>query len=548
MSLAPRPAASSDAAGLLHALAKPAETCDLRVPGHAALSVPRSAASAPSDARRDTDIILNAARFNPRRYPLRPPLLRLDRWGDAWGSWGVPTDPLNQPTTDREARRVRALRRRLIALLALALLAHAMQIASPLRLNTDSVLLLRMAEAFDEGRGFKPADVPAPFPIGYPTFIAGLRAIGLDQAAGLIGANVLALCVALAATWALIARLARHAPPPFDASLAPPLVCLLSATSWIIVKHTPIVVSELLFLALSMLTLLVISSGGWARRFLLGGALIGACVLLRTIGLALVPALLWSGLMMWLDHRRAAGRPLNVRSAWWLAPVGVGAIALAALLAARSRYWSDMLSLYGTQSLTDAVLRTARFRLSDMGQFTLNLSSSAVDHLPALLFTLAGVAGYAVIFAGLFRLRRAPHPALVYLAASTAFVLIWPYEDPRFLLPVIPVMLWAMLHAPGLPRARPARWALVTAWVSLGAAAMAYSTMLTFSGSAFPDRFGAGEFRDSYRAAFGQPHDPANINPHVLRMLQRHDRAHTKQPAPSRNESADQQPQHQPSR
>ncbi len=543
MSLAPRPAASFDAAGPLHALAKPAETCDLRVPGHAALSVPRRAASAPSDARRVTDIILNAARFNPWRYPLRPPLLRLDRWGDAWGSWGVPTDPLNQPTTDREARRVRALRRGSIALLALALLAHAMQIASPLRLNTDSVLLLRMAEAFDEGRGFKPADVPAPFPIGYPASIAGLRAIGLDHAAGLIGANVLALCVALAATWALIARLARSAPPSFDASLAPPLICLLSAMSWIIVKHTSLVVSELLFFALSMLTLLVISEGGWARRFLLGGALIGACVLLRTIGLALVPALLWSLAQMWLDQRRATARPLNVRSACWLAPLAIGAIALAALLAARSRYWTDMLSLYGTRSLTDAVLRTARFRLRDMGQFSLNLSSGAVDHLPAFLFPLAGAAGYAILFAGLYRLRRAPHPALVYLAASTGFILIWPYEDPRFLLPVIPLMLWVILHAPGLPRARPARWALAAAWLTLGAAAMAYSTMLTFSGGGFPDRFGAGEFRDSYRAAFAQPHDRANINPHVLRMLQRHDPAHTAQTTTRSSAPPDRQPQ-----
>lgn len=431
----------------------------------------------------------------------------------------------------------------LIALLSLAVLAHAAQIASPLRLNTDSVLLLRMAEAFDQGRGFKPPDVPAPFPIGYPAFIIGLRAIGLDHAAGIIGANVLALIVALAATWALTARLARQAPPPFDASLAPPLVGLLTAASWLVVKHTPVVMSELLFLALSMLTLLVISSGGWARRFLLGGALIAACVLLRTIGLALVPALLWSGALMWLDQRRAAGRPPSIRSAWRLAPIGIGAIAIAAILAARSRYWSDMLSLYGSQSFADAALRTARFRLSDMGQFTLNLSSSAVDHLPALIFPIAGAAGYALLFAGLYRLRRAPHPALVYLAASTAFILIWPYEDPRFLLPVIPLMLWAMLHAPGLPRARPARWALATAWLALGAAALGYSTMLTFSGRLFPERYGADEFRDSYRAAFAQPHDPANINPHVLRMLQRHDPAHTTQPAPSQNESADQQPQ-----
>jgi hypothetical protein len=62
----------------------------------------------------------------------------------------------------------------------------------------------------------------------------------------------------------------------------------------------------------------------------------------------------------------------------------------------------------------------------------------------------------------------------------------------------------------------------------LGAAVFGYSTMLTFSGDGFPNRFGAGEFRDSYRAAFAQPHDTANVNPHVLRMLQRHDPAHAR--------------------
>lgn len=441
-----------------------------------------------------------------------------------------------------------AARATLIALLALAVIGHAVQVLSPLRLNTDAVLLLRMAEAFVEGRGFRPPDIAAPHPVGYPAVVALLHRAGMDGAAGLAFVNIAGL---LAGVWASARAVRRGMPArredegPSPAVEVPRLVAVLTLFSWVIIKHAPIPISDTLYFAFSSITLLVLiragesaSAGPRAAWLALGAAMIAGCVLLRTVGLALIPAMCWAAATpAWRARILAGGAP--ARRAIVAGVLVGGGLAAAALAAGmRTRYWSDMLALYGGESAWHVARLTAEFRLRDLGEILLNAPRESPPPIRDLPFAAAGAAAHAMLALGLWAQRRAITPPTVYLAAYSGIILVWPYTDARFYLPVVPFLLGAWLLAlRPIARFVAGRW-VIGAWmllyVVLGAAALGYSTGLSFAGERFTADFGSGDLAPSYRAAYGQPHEPGVIDPHAERMIRRHDPTRARPPLPGR--------------
>ena len=132
--------------------------------------------------------------------------------------------------------------------------------------------------------------------------------------------------------------------------------------------------------------------------------------------------------------------------------------------------------------------------------------------------------------AGIWAARRRLGPAHVYLLAYGAILAIWPYGDARFLLPVIPLLTAVFVE--GIAPLMARRWARGLAWGAgvwcalLGGAAMAFSIRITLSGDNFPSAYGAGQYSNSYRAAFDQPINMASefgIIPEVVEVLRRYD-------------------------
>ena len=82
---------------------------------------------------------------------------------------------------------------------------YLVQLASPLRLDTDSASYLRIASSIADGNGTDPPGV-APFPPGYPLLVAGLVRLGLGTSWGVVALNLAFLTVAVAALWVILRR------------------------------------------------------------------------------------------------------------------------------------------------------------------------------------------------------------------------------------------------------------------------------------------------------------------------------------------------------
>ena len=84
----------------------------------------------------------------------------------------------------------------------------------------------------------------------------------------------------------------------------------------------------------------------------------------------------------------------------------------------------------------------------------------------------------------------------VYTAGYLAILLVWPYQDARFWIPVIPILFgYVALGWEHSWAGRPLRWARAAylgAYGLLGVVALAYSSWISLARDRFPDRF-AGE-------------------------------------------------------
>ncbi|MGD9689917.1 MAG: hypothetical protein AB7K52_09725 [Phycisphaerales bacterium] len=442
--------------------------------------------------------------------------------------------------TTKSVHDVRARVARVVATaIALVLLAHALAVLSPLRVNFDSVLLLEMVENHLAGRGWNP-DMRSQHPVLYPMIVRALHAFGLAGPAGLVPLNVLMLAVGL---WMFDRVLARAFSALPGGAPARRVILLLTALSWVVVKHAALVVTDVVFFGLAAAAILAMeraASAPWSARpawtgrggwLSLGAALAVACVLTRTVGIALLPGLAWAALGG-APGLSAGARFLSRRPFF-----GVGVLSVAAVSAGagawvltRTSYWAGLRDEVQGLSLLEIAARIAGFRLSDLGQTLLNVPESVVPAPARGVLIAAGLVGAALVLVGLWNARARLAPTHVVLLAYAAILLAWPFADPRFLLPVLPILgalvveslrpLW-MIRAGAV-----LAWAYVIVFSALGCGALALSLRLTFAGPRFPDLYGSGVYADSYRAAMGQPHDPTRVDPLVVRLLRRFDPAH----------------------
>lgn len=388
--------------------------------------------------------------------------------------------------------------------LACLCVGYLIQAASPLRMNKDAIEFLEVGASVSDGDGFLTNGEPSHYPPGYPLILAGLDRAGLARSSVLIGLNLASLAVGLACAGFVLSRslgIGR------DEAL---LLASMTLLSWVIVKHVTLPVSDVPYFGVSLASLALATRAGELRGrrkvfWIVGaGVLAAIAVSLRTIGVALAPALALAvaggsrpslaGLCRaWETHRRAAT----------LALVGV-AVALAAGGAALGS------TMYAREMVQDwrGVGDLVRFRLEDWAELLLNGSQAQLPQPLQPWLMLAGLGFVAAMGLGV-RARRAVEPVDLYVGAYAAILLVWPYRDARFWIPVIPLLLgyaWVGFRDVAQKRRVVSRWlgaGYLAGYAAMGVLALAYSTWLTLSGDRFADRYGGGIYRASYLAAFG---------------------------------------------
>ena len=410
---------------------------------------------------------------------------------------------------------------------------YLVQTRSPLRLKADAVELLALGASWADGHGFVINGVPSHFPPGLPLTLGVMTRLGITRSATIILLNCASLGLGITFGCLILRDVARWR------GLALVAAACFMLLSFPAIKHVTLPLSDIPYFGGSMVALYAISrvemgndagfSATGAVRALLAVLLVVIAVSLRTVGVALLPALIWAAVPapvrrnVWAMFRSG---PLATAGA--LAGVALIGAAAAALLISRTRYGHEMLDVYGQIGATRAPLALARWRLGEFSELAVNLPLAKLPHVAWPIAHTAGAVVMALFLAGLWLRRRDWRAIDVYAVCYAAIFAVWPYSgDARFWLPLLPLLLLYVCTALSnlLPLAAKRALLVLSAllYVTTGAAMLLYSTRISFSGDRFPDLYGSDQTRATYRVAWGQgtTADAAIADPLMIQMLRR---------------------------
>ena len=414
--------------------------------------------------------------------------------------------------------------------LGLIVAGYLLQLFSPLRLNHDAVRLLSMAcNAHETGSYLVDGNVEQ-YPPGYPYMVKLLLDSGLGRTGWINLLNLFWLGVSCAG-WFWIARHQAGFTPS-----AARLTVLLSLFSWVIIKHTVIPLTDLPYLGLSTLALIFLQRF-WAATARLAWRDLGLALILslaamqvRTVGVALLASAATTVACHPLILRHVPAR-LRFGSRTVFA---AGTLALTTFLALATTDWfraiftnSYFLSLIAFLRGETAVSpgQVLSWRLTEISALVLNFP------LPANLGILPAIPGAVALPALVCVMRSnwdAHRPWILYAGLYMGILLLWPFTDPRFLLPLIPLTILLVVSAAKRFTKKSAgrrvfTLAYLVAFVALGVAALGYNTRLSLAGERFASLYGLPDTRATYAHAFGLEPAPGSPPPHEswLRLLRR---------------------------
>lgn len=439
--------------------------------------------------------------------------------------------------------RVRSLSSFTRLALALVSLAYLLQVFTPLRLVGDGIDYLLEASSAMDGGGFRVhGESTIRRPPGYPALIVVLAKAGVGYSWAIVALNCLLLGVGCWASYLLLRRSLQ-----IETEVAQ-FMCLMTLLSSVMIRHVTYPLSDISYFAASSICLLVLLSaetGVLARRFwrlIFVLPLIAFCIELRTVGITLIPVLMWATIggqdgarkiVRWLwEHRLRSGLLL------------LGLLLLATVIIRRgdvffaSRYVRYNLGVLESRGILANIFLNLRLRSFEWGGLILNVSVTSVPprFWPAL--QVVGFLGILVGLTGIWQKSRKFDSLICYVLGYGSVVLVCSWYDSRLWLPVVPFLLgFLWLGLKRFASAKTMRWMMVvycTFYCLLGVLALAYSARLTLAGPRFPDLYGDGRLAATYRTAFrGEtPANPNDIDPDVLYLLRRYEwRLATKTPA-----------------
>jgi len=184
---------------------------------------------------------------------------------------------------------------------------------------------------------------------------------------------------------------------------------------------------------------------------------------------------------------------------------------------------SDLAGEVKNFKISVLVIRTLHYRFKELGMLMVNCPLLKMPVYLQIITEWIGSILFILVLYGLITRQKKIDTSAVYLISYMGILFMWPYPDARFWLPVIPLLTAYFVLA--VKRFRLPMFATMTYYViyaMLGFAAIAYSTRISYAGSAFPDRYADGSLKSTYCAAFKtclDSGDPTTINSWALRLI-----------------------------
>ena len=410
---------------------------------------------------------------------------------------------------------------------------YSVQLLSPLRLTGDSIELLSIASSAAGGSGFLNNGHKSHYLPGYPAMVAALERLNLASPSTLVGLNEIFLIIGLIGAY-YIGR--RYLALTTLWSLS---AVFLSCMSFVFVKHFTLPLTDLPFVGISFLALSLLVAAEkepGPKYYLLWAA---ACVfsalaiVVRPIGIAMIPALAYSvGTHLRIRHYLRMHRGWLVGSL--LATISIGCGGLTVVL--RSKYVHEAMAVFASGGVIRSLSKLVVFRVREIGELLINVPYSQLRALSPLVW----VTGALAIALTLRYVRPSRFGTLeIYIATYLCILLIWPYGDTRFWIPIVPLLSAEVVSIlepwswRGTRRVAGITYAAI--YVFAGILAMSYSTLITFAGHSFPERYGDNNLRSTYRLFYGYSNvDRSKVDDSVLALL-RHYSRHSSSNVPLRS-------------
>jgi len=258
--------------------------------------------------------------------------------------------------------------------------------------------------------------------------------------------------------------------------------------------------------------------------------LAGFAFITRTVGISLVAALLVS--LTW-EYRKELIRLIKKNK---ITVIVVGVCIGIVLIFSRQlglNHYTGVMSKQFNEGLRfqDVIL----WHFSEWGELFLNTSKyKVISYLPGrlggTLFLIAGIVGICgFIYICFIKKSRIPFIVKTYLFFYMLLLFNWPFPDPRFWVPVIPLVAAVISQTPFTlkPVFKPIAFSYLLVYSLLGLASVAYITYTSFNKKEFSKNQARGVYRNEYEVHFfGKPLSDTvtHIDQNLVDFLNKYDR------------------------
>jgi hypothetical protein len=391
---------------------------------------------------------------------------------------------------------------------------------TPIRLHVDMVRYFLIKDCIEYGC---PPDSDAAkdyMPYGYTALLLLLSKLRLLHSFVLVLINILYLAGGL---W-MVKKL-------FGETIRPYVMLFIVLLNWTVIKYVTHPMSEMQYVFFSMASLYFFHRYTKDKRILSllsAFALGGLAFLTRSVGISLVAALVAG--VLW-QYRKAVMQ-LILRNRVYV--VAIFAVIVAVLIFSKQLGLDHYTGVF-TKQFQKGVTFAGMIKWHFAEWSEVGFNTSIVKLFPfipsaaaKLIFTLTGIL-FVAGFGWVLYIKRNNIPFIVkaYLAFYTVLMFDWPFYDPRFWVPVLPLIAAVIAQLP-MPRARAPRilaTAFCTVYLILGVAAVGYFTYTSLDKKVMVRMQANGVYRNEYETVlFGKPlSDTArHIDPDALSIIKRY--------------------------
>lgn len=401
---------------------------------------------------------------------------------------------------------------------------------TPLRLHYDTIRYFAIKDCLELGCPPQSDAAKDFFPFGYTAFLLIFSKLGILNSFSIVFINALYLLGGLVFIYKV-----------FEKKITPAFLFVLVLSNWLFIKFVAHPLSEMQYVFLSMASIYYFNKYAQSKKipFLLLAVFLSWLALqTRTVGISLVAAIGAGFIWEYKDSMVLFLR----RNKILVAGIIVSVIA-AVIIFAKELGIQHYLGVFTTHLKQTSFATRLAWHFTEWGEVLLNMpSGKAIEKLPlqlgSALFIIVGIV-FFIWFCITFFIKKNSIPFFLKAYLFFYFVIIfnWPFADPRFWVPVVPIIVIVVLQS-SLDKIK--RMKIITSlfllfYILMGALSAFFMIYSSFNKEFLAKTQANGVYRKEYEMHFfgkvaqdtsakATHADSTNvINASIVDLLKRHD-------------------------